>query len=51
MRQAGKEEIFYKNKRSEKIWWVDNVDSKYIALPVNANTALVMYITLMIKFP
>ena len=27
MRQAGKEEIFYKNKRSEKIWWVDNADS------------------------
>ena len=27
------------------------VDSKYIVLPVNANTALVMYITLMIKFP
>ena len=27
MRQAGKEEIFYKNKRSENIWWVDNADS------------------------
>ena len=27
MRQAREEELFYKNKRSEKIWWVDNVDS------------------------
>ncbi len=26
MRQAREEELFQKNKRSEKIWWVDNYD-------------------------